>query len=392
MRYRALDGWRGLCALGVALFHLNALGHFSALGFVQNSFLLVDFFFVLSGFVITRASADTLGAGRGAGAFLIRRFGRVYPLHFVMLTAFLAMECLKLWASRHGAVLNTPPFAEAKSLATLPSNLLMIQSLGFYDHPTWNFPAWSISVEFWTYVVFALVSVATAGRTRTWLLAGLMLGSWAIVAAFSRHGQEVMADLGFFRCLSGFLAGHFVARVVDRLPRPGRFGTLVEVGATVLAVGFVSVAGTSAIGFAAPLVFAAVVAVFAAEAGALSRWLSTAPLQALGAWSFAIYMLHVFVLENLIGRVVVIAERHFGVALIGLGHDPLGGADYPLILLGGRFEVDLLAITYLAVVIGLAAVAHRVVEIPARAVFRRLADGRLRFGAARAAGEPRASA
>lgn len=376
MRYQALDGWRGLCALGVALFHFNALGHFYDLDIVRNSWLLVDFFFVLSGFVITTATEDTLGHGRGAGAFLIRRFGRVYPLHFVMLAAFVTVEAAKAYAGLHGVAVNSPAFPPQKAIEAIPTNLLLIQALGIHATNTWNFPSWSISVEFWTYVAFTLVSILTTGRTRTIVLMATMVGAWFVVVACSPHGQEAMSDYGFFRCLAGFLAGYGVATARGVLPRGACGGTAAELGAVAVAGVFLATAGRSPLGFAAPAVFALVVLVFAAETGAVSRLLKTAPLQSIGAWSFSIYMIHAFVLENLVDRVGVLVERKFGVGLWTQIPDVLGGPDVALMVLGGRWQCDLVAIAYLAVVIGLASLSYRFVEVPARNLFRAVADGR----------------
>ena len=52
MRFRALDSWRGIAACLVALYHLDAYSHLFDVPFLRNSYLMVDFFFVLSGFVI----------------------------------------------------------------------------------------------------------------------------------------------------------------------------------------------------------------------------------------------------------------------------------------------------------------------------------------------------
>jgi peptidoglycan/LPS O-acetylase OafA/YrhL len=49
-RFVVLDGWRGLCALLVALAHADFLGHFYFWPVVRNGHLFVDFFFVLSGY------------------------------------------------------------------------------------------------------------------------------------------------------------------------------------------------------------------------------------------------------------------------------------------------------------------------------------------------------
>ncbi len=60
-RFEALDGWRGVCACLVVLFHFHGYSpvYFSPL--VRNSYLFVDFFFVLSGFVIAWNYASRLG-------------------------------------------------------------------------------------------------------------------------------------------------------------------------------------------------------------------------------------------------------------------------------------------------------------------------------------------
>src|SRR5437868_13481101 len=51
-RFDALDGWRGVCACFVVLFHFHGWGPLYTSSFVRGSYLFVDFFFVLSGFVI----------------------------------------------------------------------------------------------------------------------------------------------------------------------------------------------------------------------------------------------------------------------------------------------------------------------------------------------------
>jgi peptidoglycan/LPS O-acetylase OafA/YrhL len=52
-RFVALDSWRGFCALLVALYHVPVTAFVFLNPLVRGSFLFVDFFFVLSGFVIS---------------------------------------------------------------------------------------------------------------------------------------------------------------------------------------------------------------------------------------------------------------------------------------------------------------------------------------------------
>jgi peptidoglycan/LPS O-acetylase OafA/YrhL len=88
VRFEVLDSWRGICALLVTLFHFPAAGWLATNGFIRGSYLFVDFFFVLSGFVIAHAYGERLGDGTSFRKFMVTRFGRLFPLHAFMLLAF----------------------------------------------------------------------------------------------------------------------------------------------------------------------------------------------------------------------------------------------------------------------------------------------------------------
>ncbi len=96
-RFRALDGWRGHAALLVVLHHIEIHGwlYWAAAG-AHNGWLCVDFFFVLSGFVIAHSYGDKLADGARIKDFVIRRLGRLWPLHLIMLCAMIALELAHL--------------------------------------------------------------------------------------------------------------------------------------------------------------------------------------------------------------------------------------------------------------------------------------------------------
>ncbi|TIU76049.1 MAG: acyltransferase, partial [Mesorhizobium sp.] len=83
-RFLVLDSWRGICALLVALFHFPTTSMISQSAFVGGSYLFVDFFFVLSGFVIASAYGGRLNEPDDLARFALVRFGRIYPLHLMM--------------------------------------------------------------------------------------------------------------------------------------------------------------------------------------------------------------------------------------------------------------------------------------------------------------------
>lgn len=96
--YATLQAGRGLAALGVLLFHvwLMARDHLEHvfLGPLWGEVVMhgargVDFFFVLSGFIIMSANADSIGRPAEAPRYFYRRLVRIYPI-------FLVVVCVKL--------------------------------------------------------------------------------------------------------------------------------------------------------------------------------------------------------------------------------------------------------------------------------------------------------
>ena len=184
-RFEVLDALRGLCAILVVFFHLPVSSHFHALPLTRHGYLFVDFFFVLSGFVIAHAYRERIGSIGDAGRFLVRRVGRVWPLHLAILAAFVVLELCRLWF-RFDAV---PPFTGDRAPEYLITNVMLVQAFGIHDHLTWNGPAWSISVEMGCYVLFALMLLA-APRRFTPIAVVL-----AILGALAARAEQAVGDV-----------------------------------------------------------------------------------------------------------------------------------------------------------------------------------------------------
>ncbi|MGQ0698846.1 MAG: acyltransferase family protein [Panacagrimonas sp.] len=376
MRFKVLDGWRGVCALLVALYHLNAYGHANGWPLVRGAYMFVDFFFVLSGFVMTHAYADDLTQRRGLGQFLIRRLGRLWPLHLATLGVMVALEVLRwsLVASGTHAT-EMEPFTGKNSLESIPTNFFLLHAFGIHDTGTWNAPSWSIAAEFYTYIVFGLG--CWLARSRLNVLAGLLvLGGAAVIVRFSPTYIDTAYDYGFFRCIYGFFCGVLVYRLVSK-GKPGALmnsglATLAEVAGVVVVFVFVSATVDRFGSFAAPLVFALVIYVFAFESGAVSRLLWAQAFQKLGTWSYSLYMVH-FVILLLLGIVMKLVERKLG---ISLHQDAFFGTPAYTIDLGSAYLTDLFAVVYLLIVIGVAALSYRFIEEPGRLWFYRMSAGK----------------
>src|ERR1017187_8440436 len=78
--YRTLDGLRGVGAFMVVMRHVP--GFFGPIR-VPESFLAVDLFYLVSGFVVAHAYGERLNAGGFLKAFMKTRLIRLYPLYFI---------------------------------------------------------------------------------------------------------------------------------------------------------------------------------------------------------------------------------------------------------------------------------------------------------------------
>ena len=56
-RFEVLDAFRGICAVAVVIFHMHLVGSITELSFFRGSSIFVEFFFVLSGFVLAHGYA-----------------------------------------------------------------------------------------------------------------------------------------------------------------------------------------------------------------------------------------------------------------------------------------------------------------------------------------------
>lgn len=375
-RFLVLDSWRGICALLVALFHFPTGSMVSQSAFIGSSYLFVDFFFVLSGFVIASSYGSRLNQPEDVARFTLVRFGRIYPLHLFMLAAFAGFELLRLVLPQlHGT--GAAPFTGGFDPKSLLANLLLLQGVGFEDQLTWNAPSWSISAEFFAYLLFAGVVFVAGARAWVWFVAAAITAPLFLLG-FSTHHMDVSFDFGFIRCLYGFSLGALlawfqhdsIAGARQALARAGgarMAWTLAEIVMMAVIVLFVSIAGDNDLGIAAPLVFALALFLFAHEGGWISALLRTPFMLTLGSLSYSIYMVHIFVQARLI-NVAGLIERKLGLGLIGdfvlRGHPATGFA-------GGSTGAAAILVMLVATVVA-SWITWRFVEMPAMAWFRRL--------------------
>jgi peptidoglycan/LPS O-acetylase OafA/YrhL len=375
VRFEALDSWRGVAAVLVVLFHAQVASHVRDAALVRAGEILVDFFFVLSGFVIAYAYAGRVSTGADLGRFIMLRFGRVLPLHVVVLAAFIAMEGFKAMAPGLGAP-DDAAFTGTNQISAILTNLFLVQ-VGTHDQLTWNTPAWSIAAEIVAYAAFGVAALLLGRRLGLAALAGAVV-SLAILWAVAPHGMVSTHDFGDFRAIYGLSVGVLVHRLtmggiarqraLAARNRSGRWQwTAVEVLTVAAALAFiVNGYGTDA-AFAAPVVFGIVVVVFAVEGGQVSALMRARPLVLLGTLSFSIYMVHMFIIMRMVNLARLSDKLTGSATVVPMGHTE--GVDF-----GSLFAGDAAIVAILGVTIAVSGVTYRMVEQPGRAWFRRRAD------------------
>ncbi|MGX7707101.1 acyltransferase family protein [Methylobacterium sp. Gmos1] len=376
-RFEALDAGRGVCALAVAFFHMPLAHPWQQQAWFPNLQLCVDVFFVLSGFVLLHAYGDRLATGRQVLRFGLMRLGRLWPLHAATLGLLVLLEGLRVLALAHhaGAPVATPPFGPEHRPVEIVTHLLLLQNFRTFGEYSWNFPSWSIAVEFWASILLAGI-VMVAGPRHRLVFAGLAGVSALALWWSSPRTLFVIQNFGIVRCLFDLFLGCLVYTLRDGLRLPRRAATPAEILAILVLPALVLLLPQGPLGYGASLAFAAMIALFSHQGGAVSDLARTRVPQRLGLWSFSIYLLHLPAIQVFMATVHAI-EARTGLALTVVhGHDRV--VDF------GSGTANLAAAAALvALTVPLAALSHRFVERPALAWFKRI-DAGLAAPAARA--------
>lgn len=348
----ALESLRGFAALAVALYHFSYGSLLSDNAFIRHSYLMVDFFFVLSGYVIALNYAGRLSTAADIARFQRRRFWRLYPLHLFTLLIFLGIECLKyLFEQRTGIVSNSPAFEVSGATAFL-ANLFLLQGV-VMSQPSFNIPSWSISVEFWTYLIFAL----SIGFLRFRMRICLLVAGAAMIGLFALEGGRLETDpiFAIVRCVYSFFLGAFAASLPFK-PSANWAAPLAACSLALVVVVIWGLGGTQA-EILLPLLFAVAVVAVAGlgEDTGLRRFLEWPFFVWLGTISYSVYLTH-----SIVGWVVTQTLR------FGLKLPTQVAPDGATMLVLDQGLATLVTLVAVAAVLALSHLTYRFIENPFR--------------------------
>ena len=369
-RFNALEGVRGFFCLIVVLAHFEAGYHGKAFINAETLYYLVDIFFVFSGFLMSGLYWSTLRTRTDFIDYMIVRTGRVYPLHLALLLVFIAFEVFRLLLPAHW--LDTAPFSGTNDPVAIINHLTLTQSMGLLDHNTWNFPSWSISTEYYAYVVFALLMILTQ-KSRTLAAALMIAGSIAVLAWQSDIGFHETIVWGFFRCLAGFMVGVLIYPLYARtrhLKQYPRCMTIVEIAAIAVLLGFSLISADPQASLLSPLVVGFLVWTFCYDAGVISRMFASRVLIYLGTISYSIYLNHVFVQDRILNFFKLLEIKNVDVFFVPDSMELSKTAD---VMLGTTvWHADLYVLLMLALVIAISHFTYRWIEMPGREWAKRI--------------------
>lgn len=360
-RFHALDSFRGVCALSVVVFHMHIVGTFTELTIFRNADVFVEFFFVLSGFVLSHAY--TSNRAFSVRNYVVARTFRIVPLHWCVLGVFILLEVGRLYAFQRGFEFNIAPFTGPTALAELIPNFLLIQAwLPSANALSFNYPSWSISVEYYMYMLFAgTLVVGVTLRNFIWLaLAGI-----SFFMLFFFDGATASPGLRGLSCFFAGAISYTVFNVIQaRVVKNYKVMSVVEVVALLVALALVFNKSDEHALYSS-LSFCLVAIVFAFDGGLVSKILQCKLPVLLGKLSYSIYLTHAIVLFCFISVVMVIQK------LFGFVASPvISGVRY---LDAGNWALNnILALAVVMTVVVLSMWTYKYIEIGGQRLGRRL--------------------
>lgn len=223
-----------------------------------------------------------------------------------MFFIFVLLELGKLIAYNYGFSFNNEPFSNYNSLKEIIPNLFFLQSwLPGFEPLSWNYPSWSLSVEYYMYIIFFFTLFIKSNlKYIVWFLFSF-ISFYMIINSFG-----VMSEV--IRGLSCFFAGSLTYLVYRKVNLKfekinTNLFSIVEFLLIFLIIYIISYVEEYKAIYAS-FIFLVIVFFFAFEKGVLSKILKASFFQLLGKLSYSIYMTHAAILFCLLSSAMVLEK------------------------------------------------------------------------------------
>jgi peptidoglycan/LPS O-acetylase OafA/YrhL len=347
---------RGIAALLVAVFHFQV--YFIRFitkdqsMFVDKGYLMVDLFFIMSGFLIMHVYKDDFGeliSIKSFKKFMLARFARLYPLHIITLLVLVVIFYAKS--------LHAQGYLDPQAIIY---HIFLLHAFPVSKDVTWNIPSWSISAEWWAYTLFPFLCLLLYKSKRLGvilMLLSIMTIYTAIVCFLPRYDTyghsikyvfnlDVTYDYGFLRSFAGFMTGMllyllYLSAVIKKI-----FNSDLLCGIYIVLILFALHKGIKDIWFVPG--FAILILLFTCNTGKFSSRFNNKALNFLGDISYSVYMIHFLIIVFL----EMVADK------LGYNHH----REWVLPFFNGA----IFCIVYVLILLIISAISYRVLEKPFR--------------------------
>jgi peptidoglycan/LPS O-acetylase OafA/YrhL len=361
----SLTSLRGIAAVIVVIHHfsyylLPRIGKIlsSHSHFFQNGYLWVDFFFILSGFIMTHVYGKYFSSEVSSGnyrSFMWSRFARIYPLHLLVISFLIGLEIAKTY------LLDTATFTGKFNLTALFASISLLQAFDlncpplFWCDTYWNEPAWSISVEFIIYCLFPflLLFLTKIDRKFNLLIYICILASILLLIQFTRGNLDAIIGIpAIARCGLECILGIITYKVYQR----GNYQNYINLDLlAIISIGWISLVMHSwsdrGRGFhdwsILPAFSLLILAVSTQTNSFISKLINSRSIVYLGTISYSIYLVHWSIGELV--KAIWLFKFH--------------------VAFGTNFQDREMAIAWgimMSIVVIAAALTHKFVEVPMR--------------------------
>ncbi|MDE5608216.1 MAG: acyltransferase [Muribaculaceae bacterium] len=307
-RYELLDGLRGVAAMLVIWYHFfEGFATSPTDQMMNHGYLAVDFFFVLSGFVIGYAYDDRWRKGLTPRRFMLRRVIRLQPM--VVLAVVLGAVA---WIVQGCVRWDGTPMPVGSLLVALLLGLVLIPVLPGADADVrgngemfpLNGPSWSLFFEYIGSLLYALclrrlsvralwTVVIVSGACLAATAFGNMSGAYHLGVGWSLADGGFFG--GFFRLSFSFSAGLLISRTFRRRTIRGAFWLCAAMMAVLMAMPYIggdSISPWNALYDSAATLFTFPLIVWLGACGTTTDRFSTSVCNFLGELSYPVYIIH----------------------------------------------------------------------------------------------------
>lgn len=296
-----IDGLRGIVALIIALFHFERYFPFGNYRVFATGYLGVEFFFVLSGFLLSLGYDNKIKTGQ----FLIKdtirkRMIRLYPPYFVA-TFLLISLYSKLWFNDNIIMWLK---SDGSHISGFLSELFCIQTTGISNFNYINYPAWYVSallisifiitIFLKIFKTFYVTYIAPIGAVMLYAILIYYNNCLDLNNTFILH-----IPIALVRALAGIMLGSFISFAYKKSREKVKnlnylITSIFEVVLTLSFFSLLFFRTPSRLDFLVLLPISGIIIVMFSNCGLVTKIFSWRPIQYFGVISYSFYLLQSF--------------------------------------------------------------------------------------------------